>query len=366
MHHDLDGSLDKGRSRVSRAERRRIRMSQVKVPGHDLPGTGSTPARSPLPHWNPLSRKGGLPLSTRIPGTFVEPVDSGGHALEPSRLLRFFAERGRDLPWRRADAGPWGVLVSEFMLQQTPVVRVLPVFASWMQRWPRPSDLAADSPGDAVREWGRLGYPRRALRLHAAATSITNEYGDQVPAGVPELQSLPGVGEYTARAVAAFAFGARTPVVDTNVRRVLSRAVRGSDSVREPATRSDRRELEQLLPADPSTAARFSAAVMELGAIVCTAARPVCGQCPIAGRCAWRAAGYPAATPKRAVQTWNGTDRQARGRIMALLRDADRPVPRTAIDLAWPDPAQRLRCIDSLLIDGLAIALPDGGLSLPT
>ena len=252
------------------------------------------------------------------------------------------------------------------MLQQTPVVRVLPVFEAWMVRWPRPADLAGDSPGDAVRAWGRLGYPRRALRLHAAATAITNEYRGRVPATVPELIALPGIGEYTARAVAAFAFGARTPVVDTNVRRVLSRAVNGRDSIRQPATPADRRQLEALLPIEPAVAAQFSAAVMELGALVCTAGRPRCADCPIADGCAWRSAGYPSATASRTAQTWAGTDRQVRGRIMALLREAQHPVPRTAIDVVWPDAEQRGRCVTSLIADGLAAELSDGSLSLPS
>lgn len=286
--------------------------------------------------------------------------------LDVGRLLAFFADHGRDLPWRHPEAGPWGVLVSEFMLQQTPVVRVLPVFQTWLRRWPEPAALAADSPGDAVREWGRLGYPRRALRLHAAATAITNDHAGRVPSTVEELLALPGVGEYTARAVAAFAFGARTPVVDTNVRRVLSRAERGLDTIREPATPVDRRELEALLPADPATAARLSAAVMELGALVCTAANPRCADCPIADRCRWLAAGRPAVTARRAVQTWAGTDRQVRGRIMALLRAAHAPVPAEEVETAWPDAEQRQRCLVSLVADGLAVLLPDGSLTLPS
>lgn len=298
----------------------------------------------------------------------VTPTQSGttGSPLDPQRLLAFFADHGRDLPWRRPDAGPWAVLVSEFMLQQTPVVRVLPVFELWMRRWPHPSGLAADSPGDALREWGRLGYPRRALRLHAAATAITNQHGGRIPSTVEELLLLPGIGEYTARAIAAFAFGARTPVVDTNVRRVLARAVRGVDSIREPATLADRRELEALLPQDPPTAARFSAAVMELGALVCTASSPRCPDCPLGDRCRWRAAGRPAVTARRAVQAWAGTDRQVRGRIMALLRAAHSPVPAEEIALAWPDADQRQRCLTSLVTDGLAALLPDGRVALPS
>lgn len=286
-------------------------------------------------------------------------------ALEPDSLLRYFSDHGRDLPWRRPDAGPWAVLVSEFMLQQTPVVRVLPVFDSWMRRWPAPAELAADSPGNAVRGWGRLDYPRRALRLHAAATAISNDHDGDVPNTVETLLTLPGVGEYTARAVAAFAFGTRTPVVDTNIRRVLSRSVRGVDSVREPATAIDRRELAALLPSQPRVAARFCAAVMELGALVCTAGSPRCHECPIARRCAWKAAGYPTVAPRRPVQGWAGTDRQVRGRILALLRDDADPLPPTVVDAVWPQDSQRERCVASLISDGLAVRLIDGSLALP-
>ena len=256
-------------------------------------------------------------------------------------------------------------MVSEFMLQQTPVVRVLPVYAAWMDRWPHPRALATDSPGDSVRAWGRLGYPRRALRLHAAATAITNEYDGEVPRGIEDLLSLPGVGEYTARAIAAFAFQARTPVVDTNVRRVLSRVVRGVDSIREPATPADRRELDLLLPPEPVRAARFSASVMELGALICSAANPKCEECPVSGDCAWRRVGYPTVEARRAVQTWTGTDRQVRGRIMAVLRDAHGPVTASVIDTAWPEPLQRNRCVASLVADGLAVSDESGALSLP-
>ncbi len=245
------------------------------------------------------------------------------------------------------------MLVSEVMLQQTPVARVVPVYQDWMARWPAPGDLAADAPGDAVRAWGRLGYPRRALRLHAAATAITTRHGGAVPDTVPELLALPGIGEYTARAVAAFAFGARTPVVDVNVHRVLSRAVRGTDD-RAPAGAADRRAVEELLPQEPAVAARFSAALMELGALVCTASRPDCSSCPLVGRCRWVAAGRPPATTARRTQTWAGTDRQVRGRIMAALRAATTPVPERELAAVWPDVDQWRRCLDSLLADGLA------------
>lgn len=285
--------------------------------------------------------------------------------LNPHAVLRFFDESARELPWRDASATPWAVLVSEVMLQQTPVGRVLPVYTQWMRRWPTPVDLAADSPADAIRTWGRLGYPRRAMRLHAAATAITAQHCGVVPSSVDVLLTLPGIGQYTARAVAAFAFGARTPVVDTNVRRVLSRAVRGVDEPREPATRADRNLLDSLLPAEPAMAARFSAAVMELGAIVCTARSPACGACPLAAGCRWRLSGSPVGTAKRPVQAWRGTDRQMRGRMLALLRDSVGPVAESVLARVVDDPLQGDRCLESLLADGLLVRIADGLMDLP-
>jgi A/G-specific adenine glycosylase len=142
-------------------------------------------------------------------------------------ILRWYATHARDLPWRRPDASAWSVLVSELMLQQTPVARVLPVHEAWLQRWPTPAALAAEPSGEAVRAWGRLGYPRRALRLHASAVAIVDRYDGRVPESYDALVTLPGVGDYTAAAVASFAFGKRHVVLDTNVRRVLARAVAG-------------------------------------------------------------------------------------------------------------------------------------------
>lgn len=285
--------------------------------------------------------------------------------LDVDLLLGFFDQHGRDLPWRDPAASPWAVLVSEVMLQQTPVVRVLPVFDEWMDRWPTPAELAADAPADAIRTWGRLGYPRRALRLHAAATAITIDHEGAVPQTVETLLRLPGIGEYTARAVAAFAFGARTPVVDTNVRRVLSRVVRGVDEPREPASAADRAEMAELLPTNPPRAARFSAAVMELGALVCTARSPACGSCPLADRCRWRLAGSPPGQARRAVQTWHGTDRQVRGRIMAVLRHSPGPIPDSAVWQVVTDGEQGRRCLDSLFADGLAIRIGVEHVALP-
>jgi A/G-specific adenine glycosylase len=270
-------------------------------------------------------------------------------------LLQWYADHQRDLPWRRPDASPWAVLVSELMLQQTPVVRVLPVYDVWLERWPTPADLAAEPSGEAVRAWGRLGYPRRALRLHAAAEAIVERHGGEVPDDHAALLALPGVGEYTAAAVASFAFRQRHAVLDTNVRRVLARAVGGVEFPPTALTRTERERAEQLLPDDPETAATWAIAVMELGALVCTANAPRCADCPVADRCAWRAAGYPAYDgPPRRGQAWDGTDRQCRGRLMAVLREAHGPVHRSRLDAAWPDAAQRERCLDSLVADGLA------------
>ncbi|HVF05108.1 MAG TPA: A/G-specific adenine glycosylase [Frankiaceae bacterium] len=280
-------------------------------------------------------------------------------------VLAWYEAHARDLPWRRT-TDPWAVLVSEVMLQQTPVARVLPAYDAWLARWPTPAALAADPPGEAVRLWGRLGYPRRALRLHATATAIAERHGGDVPSDLAELLALPGVGAYTARAVASFAFGQRHPVVDTNVRRVVARAVAGQGEAGPPRTAADLAAVEPLLPDDAATAARFGGAVMELGALVCTARAPRCDACPVATACAWRLAGRPAYDgPRPPRQAFEGTDRQARGALLAVLRDAPGPVPRAALDAAWPHAAQRARALDGLVADRLAEPLPRGRFALP-
>ena len=284
-----------------------------------------------------------------------------------TRVLTWYDDHARDMPWRQPGCSAWGVLVSEVMLQQTPVARVLPQWRAWTERWPRPADLAAEAPGEAVRMWARLGYPRRALRLHAAAVAITADHGGEVPRDHAELLALPGVGTYTAAAVASFAFGQRHAVVDTNVRRVHARAVSGAAEPAPALTSAETRLAVDLLPADPPTAARWAVAVMELGALVCTARAPRCGQCPLAGRCAWVLAGRPVHTgPARRAQAWAGTDRQVRGKLLAVLRDADGPVGAPDLAAAWTtDPAQRERCLDGLVADGLVEPLDDGRFSLP-
>jgi A/G-specific adenine glycosylase len=295
-------------------------------------------------------------MGTIMSVTYAEPV------------LAWYARHARDLPWRAPAATAWSVLVSEIMLQQTPVARVLPEYLSWMARWPTPASLAAEPAGEAIRQWGRLGYPRRALRLHETATILTARHGGMVPADLDALLALPGVGSYTAAAVASFAFGQRHAVLDTNVRRVLARLVAGQPGPAAAPSAAERRLAESLLPAEPAIAARWSVAVMELGALVCTAAGPRCGTCPVARDCAWLAAGRPAEPPeaaRRRTQRYDGTDRQCRGRLLAVLRAAGDPVSRADFDAVWDGQAQLARALDGLVADGLVGPLPDGRFALP-
>jgi len=280
-------------------------------------------------------------------------------------VLRWYAAHARDLPWRRDGASAWSVLVSEIMLQQTPVARVLPAYAAWLARWPTPRSLAAATPGDALRQWGRLGYPRRALRLHATARIVTDDHAGQVPASVQALRGLPGVGSYTAAAVASFAFGQRHAVLDTNVRRVLARLVRGAPLPPPTASAAEVRLAESLLPAAPGHAARWSVAVMELGALVCTAARPDCASCPVADRCAWRRAGSPAGPARPVSGRYLGSDRECRGRLLQVLREAAGPVPAARLDAAWADGEQRARALSALIAEGLAAVTEHHMFSLP-
>ena len=282
-----------------------------------------------------------------------------------ARVRGWYDANARDLPWRGTTASPWGVLVSEVMLQQTPVARVLPAWQAWLARWPSPAALAAATPGDAVRQWDRLGYPRRALRLHESATVIVERHGGDVPSSHDELLALPGVGAYTAAAVAVFGFGARHAVLDTNVRRVYARVFGGtSDAATSSPTRSEQEAALALVPADAP--AHHSVAVMELGALVCTARDPRCGSCPVADECAWLAAGRPAGDSPRRPQTYAGTDRQVRGRLLAVLRGAPDLVPKPELDLVWDDEAQRERSLVGLIQDGLVEPVGDGFFRLPT
>ncbi|MCM6763515.1 A/G-specific adenine glycosylase [Rathayibacter sp. ZW T2_19] len=282
-------------------------------------------------------------------------------------IVEWFRSDARDLPWRREGFPAWGTLVSEFMLQQTPVVRVIPRLDEWLRRWPTPADLAAVPSGEAVRAWQSLGYPRRALRLHACAVAIADEHGNVVPEDVDALLALPGVGDYTARAVAVFAYGRRHPVVDTNVRRVIARAVAGVGEPGPPRTKPDLEAMEALLPDDVAESAVFNAGMMELGAIVCTARSPRCEVCPIRDSCRWRAEGYPAYDgPVKARQKrFEGSDRQVRGLVLAELRASHGPVTEAEVRSLWPDAEQLDRALAGLLADGLATGTPEDGYLLP-
>jgi A/G-specific adenine glycosylase len=280
-------------------------------------------------------------------------------------IVDWYASAARDLPWRRPGVDAWAVLVSEVMLQQTPVARVEPVWREWMTRWPSPAHLAAVPPADVIRAWGKLGYPRRALRLREAAIAVAERHGGVVPADVAALEALPGIGTYTARAVACFGYGQPQPVVDTNVRRVVARLLHGRAEAGN-ARAADLSDIASLTPLDPVRATRFSVAAMELGALVCVARTPRCGDCPVRARCAWRLAGSPAhAGPARRIQKFAGTDRQVRGRLLDLLRAAHEPVDAAALEPAWDDVVQRGRCLDSLLADGLVEQTEDGLFRLP-
>ena len=269
-------------------------------------------------------------------------------------LIHWYGEHARDLPWRHPEFGAWGILVSEFMLQQTQVSRVIPLLEAWLERWPTPADLAADAPAEAVRMWANLGYPRRALWLHRAAGQIAERHGNVVPDDVDALLALTGIGDYTARAVAVFAYGSRHPVVDTNTRRVLARAIDGRSQPGAPAKR-DLDAMLAILPTDTTAAAIVNAATMELGATVCTARAPKCDACPIRQACAWRAAGYPDTGDERRKQArYEGSDRQARGAALRQLRAAGAEgIPIDLLLGEWPDRGQRDRALTSLIDDGL-------------
>ena len=282
-------------------------------------------------------------------------------------VLTWYAGHARDLPWRDPSCSPWGVYVSEVMAQQTPVARVVGPWQEWLRRWPTPAALAAESPGEVIRAWGRLGYPRRALRLREAAVAMVDRFGGQVPASEAELLTLPGVGTYTAAAVAAFAYGQRTTVVDTNVRRVLARVIEGRAQAAPALTAAESRLAADLVPADPAASVTWNVALMELGALVCSARSPRCGGCPIAARCAWLGAGQPAYDGvARRAQGYEGTDRKVRGDLLQVLRESSRPLARTAFAAVDPDPARVDRALAGLIEDGLVEPTGSDRFQLPT
>ena len=293
-------------------------------------------------------------------------------ALVP-RLRVWWETAARDLPWRGEGGPAWGILVSEVMSQQTPMSRVAPYWTDWMRRWPTPGSCAAASKAEILTAWGNLGYPSRALRLRACAQTIVERFGGSVPQDYGDLVSLPGVGRYTASAVLSFAFGKRVAVVDTNIRRVVSRAFDGGESIGGATTKADLARAVELLPREDGDSVVWNQTLMEIGATVCTSSNPRCRTCPLAGVCRWKRAGYPGmgAARTRSTQKWKGTDRQVRGIVLkALRRQAKDGVarPRLApddLEALWPDSGQLRACVAALDADGLVAIGRDGGVTFP-
>jgi len=281
-------------------------------------------------------------------------------SLYEKEITNWFKKNQRDLPWRKTDA--WGVLVSEIMLQQTPVVRVLPVYTEWMKRWPTPRDMAKASGGDVITAWGRLGYPRRALRLLECAKVISSDYNNRIPETEMELRKLPGIGEYTAAAIVAFAFKERSLVLDINIRRLFARAIDGVEVPTTSINKSERKDRAALIPTrNPHL---WAAATMELGALICTAAKPKCELCPIANHCRWRSLDYPKSDAPKRTQSWNGTDRQCRGVIVQALRE-NKTLSKKELSKLWSMQPQFEKALVSLEKDGLITSPKKNYYSLP-
>ena len=332
-------------------------------------------------------------------GVTMEKTETALAETEPIRLRLFdwWSRYARDLPWRFGRTTPWGVLVSEVMSQQTQMSRVVPYWTAWMRVWPDAASLAAAPKAEVITAWGRLGYPRRALRLQECARQVAGQYADRLPRDYDQLVALPGIGDYTASAVMSFAYGERIAVIDTNIRRVLSRVFLGRESKGGAASREERQLAWQVLPededpeasdhrvngddrletADPQIrsaawreppSARWNQAVMELGATVCMARKPACDICPLAGHCRFLKDGLPGlgAGRTRPRQRFVGTDRQVRGAILQALRRASgAPVSRKDLKSLCEDEIRLDRCIASLDEDGLLEIGQDGRLSLP-
>ena len=270
-------------------------------------------------------------------------------------LLAWTDEVRRDLPWRDT-RDPWAVAVSEVMLQQTQVVRVIPKWGEFLQAFPTVSACAAAPQADVVRLWEGLGYHRRAVSLHRAAIAVVERFDGVFPSTIAELQTLPGFGPYTSRAMVAFAFDGHAAVLDTNVGRIVARAVAGrSCSGREAQSMAD-----ALVPVGRSWA--WNQAMLDLGAMVCVKRAPQCDVCPIYRMCAWYQAGRPEPDPaigSAAVSggqsRFVGSDRQGRGRLLAALRRGIVAIDEVAAAMEWPDDEARAqRVAATLVLDGLA------------
>jgi A/G-specific adenine glycosylase len=264
-----------------------------------------------------------------------------------SKLINWFDKNKRDLPWR--NTSPWGVFISEFMLQQTPVNRVTPIWHQWMERWPTPQALSLAPKSEVIKAWGRLGYPRRALRLHESAKLISEQHGGQVPRAREELIALPGVGDYTAAAIAAFAYGEPALVLDINIRRFFSRYFDGEQFPSSSPSLIERKLRAELIPAQRGDT--WAAATMEFGALICASKSPKCSECFLADTCAWRKAGYPEMEIRRQAK-FEGSDRQCRGVVMKVLKERERAT-KSALSKEWPIQSQLEKAIETLIADGL-------------
>ncbi|PPF84845.1 hypothetical protein C5E07_04885 [Pseudoclavibacter sp. RFBJ3] len=310
--------------------------------------------------------------------SLVHGREQGQPSLSPAELRRtvltstvndWFAREQRALAWRAPTTTPWGVLVSETMLQQTQAARVEPKWLDFMERWPTPGAMAEASEAEVLRFWDRLGYPRRALWLLACARAITAEHAGMVPSTRDALLALPGVGPYTASAVMSFAHGVPEPVVDTNVRRVLSRAFLGEETPWGPSAVRDAAEMLAVSPSETQAANLWNAASMELGALVCTAKRPNCEVCPIVATCAWFAAGRPPSSAvKKRQAKFAGSDREMRGLVLRELRAIPGGVEieflRSHLAPGGLDEARFERAISSLQNDGLIVRRAEAQIAL--
>lgn len=263
-------------------------------------------------------------------------------------LLDWAAANGRDLPWRHTRE-PWAVLVSEVMLQQTQVARVIPVWTAFLDQFPTANACANADQSDVVTAWKGMGYNRRARNLHQCAIAIRDTHDGKVPGTLTELTALRGVGPYTARAVMTFAFEQPVGVVDVNAARVLERlAGRGLSGAEVQA------EADALTPIDDAW--RWNQAILDLGATVCTKRAPLCARCPVEGDCGWRGQGDDPVNHPKPQTRFEGSDRQGRGRLVAALRQG--PVSgepnALALVMGWPkDPDRALRVARTLEADGL-------------
>ena len=281
-------------------------------------------------------------------------------------LTRWFKANARDLPWRGPEVTPWQIFVSEVMLQQTPATRVAPLWLAWIERWPDPATNARATPAQILRQWDRLGYPRRALNILNAAKVVSHDFDGKMPNTYDELITLPGIGDYTASAIMAFAYKKKSVVLDTNIRRVISRIWHGQERPGLTISAVEKEFAGRLVPTSDSAASKWSAAVMEFGAVICTARKPQCESCVVKVQCAWRQAGFPASDVVRKAQKFEGTDRQVRGRIMQVLKESKSAVEKSAFDKVAADKVQRDRALTSLINDGLVDVTRSGKFKLPS